>query len=859
MMDFLENLPQPDTAPRCVGDYELLEVIARGGMGVVYKARQRSLNRIVALKMLLGGAHAGQDFKQRFKREAETAAKLNHPNIVPIYEVGEHEGQLYFSMEFVDGSDLATITREQPLSWKRAASYVKTVAEAMEYAHQQQVLHRDLKPANILIGLDDRPRITDFGLARQMDRDSSLTASTDALGTPGYLPPEQASSERGEVGPRSDLYALGAVLYHILTSRPPFLAGTLADALRQVLDSEPVLVRQLNPSVPHDLETITHKCLEKDPAQRYASAQALADDLGRFLCGQSVEARPTNALDRIREWYQRQPVLAGLMASGVLVVSLGLSAALWLWIEVQSTKREIENLREEARRDQMIAVTTRRMAEKSAQTAELANRIAHHWAEERDKARRNLDTMIERTKVEFLKEDLTNTLDRVLIPLSQYTNSAHRAIEIASLAAREWEKALAEARLKAETTAHQAKVAEDKSAEKAAALVIALRAAGLSGDIVFESSNQETNRNYLTTYVPIDQQVNPTNLLATGTGLMGANAVAWAASFKQASLETTAALRQLEESLTLARTESLKPKIPPTGADAPSALPILAVAPIEGDVNTISAWQPALGKGLASMLVRELNSLGKYQVREAESGRDGSTNEPEMGLDPGWAGSDYVLHCKVVRLGSNRRDLALGGFVPGTLGSLGAKSSTSDVRIDWRLVDPHHRKIIRSGSTSGSNKGAGFDIEAAVHGGDSSIGFENREFMSSALGKATTEAITNMVRNLAAVDLPEFNLAQHAMSAEAPVVVVDRPPNRVLAVVNDTTLIISLGSAQGFKVGDQLKLYEPVEIKDERGLTVRTNEQFAGEITLDQVQDSRSKATYHGQLRVKSGWVVRKQ
>jgi curli biogenesis system outer membrane secretion channel CsgG len=532
---------------------------------------------------------------------------------------------------------------------------------------------------------------------------------------------------------------------------------------------------------------------------------------------------------------------------------------MWLWNEVRSAKQQIENLREEARRDQIIAATTRRMAEKSAQTAELARKIAHNWAEERDQARKNFDTMMERTKVEFHTEELTNTLDGASIPLSQYTNSAKRAIEIADLAAREWDKAFKEAQLKAETTARQAKLAENMFAEKAAALVTALRAAGLSDDLVVASMSQQTNQGYLMTYVPVDQQVNPTNLVATGTDLLGSNSVQWTSSFGQATREMTAASRQLEERLTLARAESSKPKTLPAGAGTQVSLPTLAVAPIEGDVNAINAWQPVLGKGLASMLVRELNSSGKYQVQAAESGPASSTNQLEPGENSGWAGSDYVLLCKVVRLGSGRTGGSLGGFTPGTTGALGVKSSTSDVRIDWRLVDPHQRKVIMAGTASGSHRGVGFDLTAAMQGNESNIGFENREFINSALGKATTEAITNMVQNLAAVDLPESNPARRAASELGSVVAMDRSPNRVLAVVNNTTLIVSLGSAQGFKTGDKLNLYEVVETKDERGQAALTNAQFAGEITLDQVQDSRSKATYHGQLQVKPGWVVRQE
>ncbi len=263
----------PSRAPKVAyfGDYELLEEIARGGMGVVYKARQMSLNRPVALKMILAGEWATPEARQRFRAEAEAAANLQHPNIVAIHEVGEHEGQQYFSMDFVAGKNLAELVRGNPLSAERVASYVKTIAEAVHFAHQRGILHRDLKPQNVLIDADDRPRITDFGLAKRVETDSGLTRTGDVLGSPSYMPPEQASSRPDELGPPSDVYSLGAILYELLTGRPPFRGVTPLETLCQVIQSPPVSPRKLNPDVPQDLETICLKCLEKRPQQRYHS------------------------------------------------------------------------------------------------------------------------------------------------------------------------------------------------------------------------------------------------------------------------------------------------------------------------------------------------------------------------------------------------------------------------------------------------------------------------------------------------------------------------------------------------------------------------------------------------------------
>jgi WD40 repeat protein/tRNA A-37 threonylcarbamoyl transferase component Bud32 len=320
--------------PRVLGDYEILGEIARGGMGVVYKARQLSLNRPVALKMILAGQLATPAEVERFHREATAAASLCHPNIVAIHEVGKHEGQHYFSMEFVDGKSLRELVRERSLPPVRAARYARILAEAIHYAHGQGILHRDLKPSNVLIDCFDQPQITDFGLAKRAQGDPELTASGQVLGSPSYMPPEQAAADRGDVGPASDVYALGAMLYELLTGRPPFRAATVAETVLQVLHTEPVAPRWLNREVPLDLETICLKCLEKAPSKRYPTAAALADDLGRFLRGEPIQARPVGLLQRCARWCRRNPViaaLAALLAAALLALAIGSSvAAVWL-------------------------------------------------------------------------------------------------------------------------------------------------------------------------------------------------------------------------------------------------------------------------------------------------------------------------------------------------------------------------------------------------------------------------------------------------------------------------------------------------------------------------------------------------
>jgi eukaryotic-like serine/threonine-protein kinase len=325
--------------PRRLGDYEVLEEIGHGGMGTVYKARQIKLDRVVALKLLPFGQFTRPDLLQRFQSEASAAAALQHPNIVAVHDVGEQDGQPFYSMDFVPGRTLAEIVRDQPLPAKRAATYLKTVAQAVHYAHQQGILHRDLKPSNILIDAADQPRITDFGLARRLCGDSDLTLTGQVLGSPNFISPEQAEGRPGAIGPPSDVYSLGALLYHLLTRQPPFQADTLTTLLKQVLEAEPVPPRSLNPSIPKDLETICLKCLEKDIPHRYQTARALADDLGRFLRGDPVHARPVGAGGKTWRWCRRQPVRAGLIAGLGAAVILGIVGISWEWRRAEGERR----------------------------------------------------------------------------------------------------------------------------------------------------------------------------------------------------------------------------------------------------------------------------------------------------------------------------------------------------------------------------------------------------------------------------------------------------------------------------------------------------------------------------------------
>ncbi len=316
------------------GDYLLLESIGQGGMGVVYRARQISLNRVVALKMIRAGRFSTPGEIERFSLEAEAAAGLTHPGIVPVYEIGQQDGHHYYTMALVDGLSLAEHLKDTggPFEPGSAAQLIRLVAEAVQYAHERGVIHRDLKPANILLDESLQPRVVDFGLAKQVDVESGLTFTGQVLGTPSFMSPEQAGGAATPVGPASDIYSLGAVLYALLTGRPPFNAASLTETLRQVQHDEPVRPRQLNSALPKDLETICLKCLAKEPARRYESARAVADELRRFLQGHPIQARPIGRISTFARWCRRNPLAASFiafLATFVPAVIVVLSLMVW--------------------------------------------------------------------------------------------------------------------------------------------------------------------------------------------------------------------------------------------------------------------------------------------------------------------------------------------------------------------------------------------------------------------------------------------------------------------------------------------------------------------------------------------------
>ena len=361
-------------APQAIPGYDILGKLGQGGMGVVYKARHRGLNRLVALKMVLAGEHARPEELIRFQQEAEAVARLQHPNIVAVYDVGRCEDCPYFTMELVEGGSLSQRLAGRPQSAGDAAAIVEKLARAMHAAHQSGIIHRDLKPGNVLLQIDNPseksaicnlqstiPKITDFGLAKHLDDDTGLTQSGMPLGTPGYMAPEQAAGNVKECGHLADVYSLGAILYEMLTGRPPFRAETTLQTLLQVQNDEPVPPSKLNSRVPRDLETICLKCLQKAPGKRYGTAAALADDLARFSAGETILARPVGALEKAWRWCRRRPAQAGLIATIATLFVFSVAAGFW-YVNDRAEQRT-DQLRKTLVQEQRRAVARQKISD----------------------------------------------------------------------------------------------------------------------------------------------------------------------------------------------------------------------------------------------------------------------------------------------------------------------------------------------------------------------------------------------------------------------------------------------------------------------------------------------------------------
>jgi eukaryotic-like serine/threonine-protein kinase len=333
-----------------IGDYEILEELGRGGMGIVLKARQRSLNRVVAIKMILGQAFANDKSRQRFRREAELIAALNHPNIVDIYEIGEFEGQPFYSMEYIEGTTLKELVQGTPLGWTQAVRFALVIAQAMQFAHERGVIHRDLKPHNVMVDRYQGVHVTDFGTARDLNADSGLTIAGSALGTPNYMSPEQCVSD-ATISAAADIYSMGAIIYEMVTSIPPFMGSNVHDLLDKVRNAAPLEPRLINPSIPRDLNTICLKCLQKDPARRYQTSGELAEELDRVLKDLPIKAKPVSKLEKGWRWCRRNRLLASVIAGSTIAI---IAAAIVAMIQAHYTRVALDET--EIHREAAVAI-----------------------------------------------------------------------------------------------------------------------------------------------------------------------------------------------------------------------------------------------------------------------------------------------------------------------------------------------------------------------------------------------------------------------------------------------------------------------------------------------------------------------
>jgi serine/threonine-protein kinase len=407
-----------------VPGYEIVGELGRGGMGVVYKARQVGLNRWVALKMVLAAAHASQHQLDRFLTEAKAVAELQHPNIVQIYEKGEHDGLPFFSLEYVGGGSLDAKVHRKPQPPREAAHMVETLAQAMQYAHEHGVIHRDLKPANILLTVDGMPKISDFGLAKRLEEESSQTKSGTLMGTPNYMAPEQARGEVQNVGPLADVYTLGAILYELLTGRPPFQGATVLETVKQVTNEEPVPPSRLQPQVPRDLETICLKCLQKDMVKRYGSARLLADDLRRFLSDEPILARPVSNWERLTRWCRRNPrvaALIGTVAVLLIVVAAGSCAfAYRISQEMAETERHKKIAEQNAAAEKLAHEEADRNKELAERKAEEASQQAKNALDTAyDVATAVHEKLLAMPDTGALRKQLTNRVMAGLVKISK--------------------------------------------------------------------------------------------------------------------------------------------------------------------------------------------------------------------------------------------------------------------------------------------------------------------------------------------------------------------------------------------------------------------------------------------------------
>ncbi len=408
------NVTPPSKSEQSIGEYQVKKTLGRGGMGVVYLAHQPSLKRDVALKMILAGAHASRQQFDRFRSEARAVAQLQHPNIVQVYEVGDHEGLPYFSLEYVPGLSLDRKLDGKPLTPKEAAQITEKVCRAMQYAHDRGILHRDLKPANILLTETGEPKVSDFGLAKQLDDegDSASTRTGTIVGTPSYMSPEQAQGLVHQLTASSDQYSIGAMLYELLTGRPPFLGSKAFDTISQVVNKEPVPPCELLEKLPRDIDTICLKALQKSSEKRYANCSEMADDLGRFLRGEPIIARPISLTERAWRWCRRNPFIALPTTAAALLLFLAAAISTWSYFQISAQAAAIAQERDNVEAQRKIAVEKGEIAQREKEEAERQRILANEAKIQAEKNQKLAEeqAMIALKNIQFVITDIDNRM-----------------------------------------------------------------------------------------------------------------------------------------------------------------------------------------------------------------------------------------------------------------------------------------------------------------------------------------------------------------------------------------------------------------------------------------------------------------
>ena len=649
--DLLETLVENKTsdgsvpngvAGLVIGDYQVISELGRGGMGVVYKARHRKLNRVVALKMILSGKHAGGEALRRFLAEARAVAQMQHPGIVQIFDIGEHQGLPYFSLEYVAGKDLLRDLDGKPTNAKKAATMVQKLCTAMQYAHENGILHRDLKPANVLLDENGIPKITDFGLAREIDAEgSTATNEGTIMGSPSYMPPEQARGKLSELSPKSDLYSLGAVLYQMLTARPPFIAERVMDTVMQVINNEPVSPRDLQPGVPIDLETICMKALQKDQAARYENCAAMAADLQRFLNEEPILARPVSRLERTWRWCKRNPGIAIPSTLAGLFLTLTAVIATWAWLAtsaqaavITQQKKAVEQQRDETEQQRGIANQQRDEADRQRIIANQQKVLAE---ENEERARKQATLALQNIQFVLTEFDAS---------LKKQPGASELRISILEAVSKKWDQ------LDLEMTGG--------IRGEAIPTLMALRQQ-IAGAFYELDKLTEADREYSRLYKMAEERIGIKGRTDSARTNLAKISMAWAPVKRRLGSDPEAAMTLLQDAVKIVRECLTDPQPQPGSPSQNDIHELLAILLQNVGVEyleqgrlpeTAQAFEEALST-MATVLNNIRSEPGFADL--SEDARDGKTAARQIGHDKSALGLAYIL----MRLGKTERSLQL--------------------------------------------------------------------------------------------------------------------------------------------------------------------------------------------------------